>query len=84
MPDLTQLTHLSDLESLRLSYARGELRRADVDASPFQQFKIWLQRALDCKIKEPYAMTLATASRSGRPSARTVLLRQFDEQGAVF
>jgi pyridoxamine 5'-phosphate oxidase len=84
MTDLTKLTHLSDLSSLRQSYAKSALRRADVDPSPFRQFSIWLQHALDCQLKEPYAMTLATASRSGRPSARTVLLRQFDEHGAVF
>ncbi len=84
MTDLTKLTYTSDLTSLRQSYARSELRRADVDANPFRQFNVWLQHALDCQLKEPYAMTLATASRSGRPSARTVLLRQFDEQGAVF
>jgi pyridoxamine 5'-phosphate oxidase len=75
---------LSDLMSLRESYAKSALRRADVDANPFHQFKTWLQNALDCELKEPYAMTLATANRAGRPSARTVLLRQFDEQGAVF
>jgi pyridoxamine 5'-phosphate oxidase len=69
---------------LRESYAKSALRRADVDANPFHQFKTWLQNALDCELKEPYAMTLATANRAGRPSARTVLLRQFDEQGAVF
>lgn len=84
MTDLTELTHLSDLTSLRESYAKSALRRADVNENPFHQFSTWLQNALDCELKEPYAMTLATASRSGRPSARTVLLRQFDENGAVF
>jgi pyridoxamine 5'-phosphate oxidase len=84
MTDLTKLTHLSDLESLRLSYAKGELHRADLDINPFQQFSVWLKKALDCELKEPYAMTVATANRAGRPSARTVLLRQFDERGAVF
>ncbi len=84
MTDLTELTHQSDLSSLRQSYEKGALHRADVDASPFNQFKLWFERALASPQKEPYAMTLATASKSGRPSARTVLLRQFDEQGAVF
>ena len=84
MTDLTELTHLSDLTSLRESYAKSALRRADVNENPFHQFSTWLQNALDCELKEPYAMTLATASRSGRPSARTVLLRQFNENGAVF
>ncbi len=84
MTDLTKLTHLSDLASLRQSYEKGQLRREDVDANPFRQFNLWLQHALDCQVQEPYAMTLATASRAGRPSARIVLLRQFDECGAVF
>ena len=84
MTDLTKLTYLSDLASLRQSYEKGQLRREDVDSNPFRQFHIWLQHALDCQVREPYAMTLATASRSGRPSARIVLLRQFDEHGAVF
>jgi pyridoxamine 5'-phosphate oxidase len=84
MTDLTKLTYLSDLASLRQSYEKGQLRREDVDSNPFRQFHIWLQHALDCQVREPYAMTLATASRSGRPSARIVLLRQFDECGAVF
>lgn len=84
MIDLTKLTLQSDLTSLRQSYTKGELRRVDVDDNPFVQFNVWLKHALDSHQKEPYAMTLATASRAGRPSARTVLLRQFDERGAVF
>jgi len=84
MTDLTKLTHLSDLASLRQSYEKGQLRREDVDSNPFRQFNLWLKHALDCQVKEPYAMTLATANRAGRPSARIVLLRQFDERGAVF
>lgn len=84
MTDLTKLTHQSDLTALRQSYVKSELRRADVDGNPFVQFNAWLKHALDSHQKEPYAMTLATASRTGRPSARTVLLRQFDERGAVF
>ncbi len=84
MTDLTKLTHQSDLTALRQSYAKAELRRADVDDNPFVQFNAWLKNALDSHQKEPYAMTLATANRAGRPSARTVLLRQFDERGAVF
>jgi pyridoxamine 5'-phosphate oxidase len=84
MTDVTQQDPAIDLTSLRESYSKGALRRADIDANPFLQFSLWLQHALDCKIKEPYAMTVATVSGAGRPSARTVLLRQFDERGAVF
>jgi pyridoxamine 5'-phosphate oxidase len=79
-----QLAHQSDLTSLRQSYAKGVLRRADLAADPFAQFQRWFQQALASKQHEPYAMTLATASSSGRPSARTVLLRQIDAQGLVF
>ena len=84
MIDLAKLTHQSDLTALRQSYVKGELRRADVNDNPFVQFNIWLKHALESKQNEPYAMTLATANRAGRPSARIVLLRQFDQHGAVF
>lgn len=84
MTNLTELTYQSDLTALRQSYAKGALRRADVHDNPFVQFNAWLKVALASDQKEPYAMTLATASRTGRPSARIVLLRQFDERGAVF
>lgn len=82
--DVEQLALQSDLTSLRQSYVKGELRRADVVADPFAQFQTWFQHALASQQHEPYAMTLATASRAGRPSARTVLLRQIDPQGLVF
>ncbi len=79
-----QLALESDLTALRQSYVKGELRRADVAEDPFVQFQRWFQQALNSKQQEPYAMTLATASSAGRPSARTVLLRQIDAQGLVF
>jgi len=84
MTDLTKLTYQSDLTALRQSYAKSELRRSDVNDNPFIQFNKWLKHALETHQNEPYAMTLATANKAGRPSARTVLLRQFDERGAVF
>lgn len=82
--DVEQLALQSDLTSLRQSYVKGELRRADVADDPFVQFQVWFQAALASDQHEPYAMTLATASRSGRPSARIVLLRQIDALGLVF
>src|SRR5687768_18523899 len=51
---------------------------------PFAQFAIWFQEALDAGLPEPNAMILATASAGGRPSARTVLLKGYDERGFVF
>jgi pyridoxamine 5'-phosphate oxidase len=51
---------------------------------PFARFGAWMQRAMDAGVAEPTAMALATASAEGRPSARMVLLKGFDEQGFVF
>lgn len=73
-----------DLADLRLSYTRGELRRADLHPDPVEQFRAWFAEALAADLLEPYAVTLATADASGRPSARTVLLRGFDARGYVF
>jgi pyridoxamine 5'-phosphate oxidase len=56
----------------------------DLDPDPYRQFDAWFQEALGAKLTEPTAMTLATASREGRPSARTVLLKGFDQRGFVF
>ena len=61
-----------------------ELSEADVASDPFQQFARWFDEALAASVTEPSAMTLATATKEGRPSARVVLLKGFDEQGFVF
>lgn len=60
------------------------LDAADLDPDPFKQFDTWFQQALGAGLTEPTAMTLATASRDGRPSARTVLLKGFDPRGFIF
>ncbi len=60
------------------------LRRDDLDPNPFAQFAKWFADAQAAILKLPNAMTLATATREGRPSARVVLLKDFDEQGFVF
>lgn len=61
-----------------------ELDESMVKADPFQQFEIWFKEAVEAKIPEVTAASLATASKQGRPSARIVLLKQFDERGFVF
>lgn len=66
---------MTDLSALRMSYTHGELRRAALNADPLQQFQGWLDAALRAGLREPYAMSLATADKAGRPSVRTVLLR---------
>ncbi|AZI43585.1 pyridoxamine 5'-phosphate oxidase [Deinococcus psychrotolerans] len=74
----------SDLTQLRVSYTKGELRRADLAASPLEQFQVWFAEAQQSRVIEPYALSLATANPAGRPSVRTVLLRGAEERGLSF
>ena len=69
---------------MRREYAREALAEADVDANPVSQFGRWFEKAEEAGRLEPTAMTLATATPDGRPSARMVLLRGFDERGFCF
>lgn len=75
---------MADLTALRKDYTSGTLRRADLHADPLEQFRAWFEQALASDLPEPYAVTVATADATGRPSARTVLLRGFDARGFVF
>ena len=72
------------LANLRKDYTLRDLNETDIDADPFKQFHLWFNDALTANLIEPNAMTLATATRDGKPSARTVLLKGFDERGFVF
>ena len=69
---------------MRQEYTREALAEADVDADPVVQFGRWFEQAEQAGLLEPTAMTLATATPDGRPSARMVLLRGFDERGFCF
>ena len=69
---------------MRREYSREALAEADVDADPVVQFGRWFEQAEQAGLLEPTAMTLATATPDGRPSARMVLLRGFDERGFCF
>jgi pyridoxamine 5'-phosphate oxidase len=60
------------------------LLESEMDPNPFRQFRAWYERALSAGLPLPEAMTLATATPDGRPSARVVLLRGYDENGFVF
>ncbi len=61
------------------------LNRENLAQDPFEQFELWMAEAKTHQsIKQPYAMTLATATKTGVPSARTVLLRGVDIRGFVF
>jgi pyridoxamine 5'-phosphate oxidase len=69
---------------LRREYASRALTEADTHDDPIQQFSLWFGEALKSELLDTNAMTLATASREGQPSARIVLLKGFDEAGFVF
>ena len=75
---------VKDLSELRQNYGKASLLETDMLADPLDQFLLWLSRALDANVTEPYAMTLATANAQGRPHARTVLLRGAEVQGFDF
>jgi pyridoxamine 5'-phosphate oxidase len=72
------------MDKLRREYTDAGLDERDLEANPFKQFEQWFQEAIDAKIDLPDAMTLATATQDGIPSARIVLLRGHDERGFVF
>lgn len=73
-----------DIGDYRVEYLKGGLNRAELDASPFKQFEKWFMQASEAKITDLNAMVIATVSKQGKPSQRTVLLKMFDEQGFVF
>jgi pyridoxamine 5'-phosphate oxidase len=72
------------LADLRRDYSLAGLTEKDLAKDPFRQFEKWFQEAEAAKVPEPNAMTLATATREGRPSARVVLLKDFDPRGFLF
>jgi pyridoxamine 5'-phosphate oxidase len=82
---------LMTIADLRREYNLGGLRRAHLEANPIVQFNKWFEQARSACAKvgeaglvDPTAMTLATADKQGRPSARTVLLKGVDERGFIF
>ena len=72
------------IAEIRKEYKLKSLNEADASADPFQQFESWWNEARESKVEEVNAMTLATASQDGVPSARIVLLKGFDHNGFVF
>ena len=74
----------NSIADIRRDYKLQSLLESDVNTNPIQQFTKWWQEAINSNIDEVNAMTLATSTIDGRPSARTVLLKDYDEQGFVF
>jgi pyridoxamine 5'-phosphate oxidase len=73
-----------DIEHLRKEYSLKELSENTILPNPFEQFDKWFQEACSSKILEPNAMLIATATLTGAPSCRTVLLKKYDAEGYTF
>ncbi|MEI6950757.1 pyridoxamine 5'-phosphate oxidase [Paraflavisolibacter sp. H34] len=81
---MTHSTKRHNIGDLRREYASKSLLESDVALHPMEQFGKWFREVLDSEIDEANAMTLATASATGIPSARIMLLKGFDKDGFVF
>ena len=75
---------IETLQNLRQDYRSAALSEAEVEKDPIKQFAKWFTDALSAQLFEPNVMTLATADKTGKPAARIVLLKGFDEQGFTF
>jgi pyridoxamine 5'-phosphate oxidase len=73
-----------NIANLRKEYASYSLDEQNVAADPIAQFEVWFNEAVEAQLPEPNAMTLATATKAGRPAARIVLLKGFDANGFLF
>lgn len=73
-----------ELEDIRREYSKGGLRRKDLRDNPVEQFNLWLEQAVNAKLIDPTAMTVATVDESGQPFQRIVLLKHVDQDGFVF
>jgi len=78
------MDEISLIANMRKVYQLQSLSEKDVEDDPIKQFQNWWQHAIETKIEEPNAMTLATCNASGKPSARIVLLKGIKENGFVF
>jgi pyridoxamine 5'-phosphate oxidase len=74
----------TNIADIRKDYKLQTLNESDVAPSPFTQFGAWWQEAIASQIEEVNAMTLATCTLNGKPSARTVLLKGYDDNGFTF
>ena len=85
MSEITkQSQRATSLEELREDYRMATLDEANCDSNPIAQFARWFNEAKAARLKEPNAMSLATATLAGRPSARIVLLKEFGDAGFFF
>lgn len=72
------------IENLRKEYNLKNLNETEVNPNPIFQFDKWFNDAVNAQCFEPNAMTLATSTFEGKPSARIVLLKDFNDRGFTF
>ncbi len=72
------------MKDVRREYASQSLDERTAARNPIDQFRAWFDEVLAADLLDPTAMSLATASPSGEPSVRTVLLKEVDDRGFVF
>lgn len=73
-----------DFKKLRHEYGVNELNKSDINPNPFMQFKMWFEHAVKMELPDANAMTLATVSEDNKPSARILLLKDYNEKGFCF
>lgn len=73
-----------DLRSIRQEYTKKGLSRSSIPDNPFSLFQKWLNEAIESKVNEPTAIIVGTVSPEGRPSTRTVLLKEFRDSKFIF
>lgn len=72
------------IADLRKDYCRASLSEEDVDPNPIAQFNKWLAEAISAQVAEANAMSVSTASASGRPSSRIILIKEVDQRGFIW
>ena len=78
------MNHNKNLTNIRREYKLNKLSGKNVRNNPFEQFSIWFAEVLKADLVEPNAMVLSTTDKKGKPSARIVLMKDFDENGFTF
>ena len=77
-------SQMVSLEEMRKQYEMNELNRSDLLESPTEMFRTWFEKIEDLENIEPNAAILSTSTKKGKPSSRTVLIKEYSDSGFVF
>lgn len=75
---------MDNLHKMRQEYAAGSLNETNMPLNPMEMFNVWMDSAINSGLTEPNAMTVATSTLDGKPSARVLLLKEVNDNGFVF